>query len=148
MTVICDTSALLNAINTEEEQHSASTAALSRHRDLVVSPLVLAELDYLAAKRVGSAALRPFFEDLKDGVYEVAVVTGATIATARELDTQYAQLRLGLTDAVNIVLAHDYHTDQILTLDAHYRAVQPLTRHPAFRLLPADDVNTQSSDGA
>ena len=148
MTVICDTSVLLNAINTEEEEHAASTQALAQYRDLVVSPLVLAELDYLAARRVGSLVLQPFYEDLKDGVYEVGAVTGATITAARKLDTQYAQLRLGLTDAVNIVLAHDYHTDQILSLDQHYRAVQPLTRHSAFRLLPADDVNTPSSDGS
>lgn len=138
MSIICDTSALLSAINTEEEEHATCTEALAQYAGLVVSPLVLAELDYLAVKRVGSRALQPFYDDLAEGVYEVGAVTGATITAARDLDTAYAQLRIGLTDAVNIILAHDYNTDQIMTLDGHYRAVKPLTRHSAFQLLPTD----------
>ncbi len=138
MTVICDTSALLNAINTEEYGHDLCRAALAMYTGLVVSPLVLAELDYLATKRVGSGALQPFYDDLATGVYEVGAVSGATITAARELELRYAQLGIGLTDAVNIVLARDYNTERILTLDAHYRAVKPLTRHPALRLLPTD----------
>ncbi len=138
MTMICDTSGLLAALDTNEVQHSLCAAALTTYTGPVVSPLVLAELDYLATKRVGKAAMQPFYDDLARGVYEVGAVNGAAITAARELDTRYAQLGIGLTDAVNIVLARDYNTEQILTLDGHYRTVKPLTRHPAFRLMPAD----------
>ncbi|HEX3732068.1 MAG TPA: PIN domain-containing protein [Mycobacteriales bacterium] len=125
-------------MDTNEVQHSQCSAALATGAGLVVSPLVLAELDYLATKRVGNGALQPFYDDIAAGVYEVGQVSAATITAARELDTRYAQLGIGFADAVNIVLAHDYNTGQILTLDGHYRTVKPLTRHTAFLLLPAD----------
>jgi predicted nucleic acid-binding protein len=54
------------------------------------------------------------------------------------LETQ-APLDLDLTDAVNVASAADYDTDAILTLDRRdFRAVRPLGRHKAFRVLPAD----------
>ncbi|MGH3659646.1 MAG: type II toxin-antitoxin system VapC family toxin [Micromonosporaceae bacterium] len=138
MTAICDTSVLLAAVDGDEATHHRCAGALTRQTGLVVSPLVLAELDYLVTRRVGRRALEPFFEDLADGVYQVGQIDNDTIAEARELDIRYGDLGLGLTDAVNVVLARDYQTTRILTLDGHYRAVKPLTRHAEFRLLPAD----------
>jgi predicted nucleic acid-binding protein len=44
-----------------------------------------------------------------------------------------------LADAVNVALAARYETDTLLTLDRRdFRALCPLSRHRAFRLL-ADD---------
>jgi hypothetical protein len=50
------------------------------------------------------------------------------------------ELRLDLANAVGVVLADRYRTDQILTLDQRdYRAIEPLTRgFSSFRILPAD----------
>ncbi len=46
---------------------------------------------------------------------------------------------VGLTDAMNVVLAREFRTDVIATLDyRHYRMIRPLTAHDAFRLLPED----------
>ena len=46
---------------------------------------------------------------------------------------------IGLADAVNVVLAREFRTDVIATLDyRHFRVIRPLTPHAAFRLLPAD----------
>ena len=40
---------------------------------------------------------------------------------------------------VNVALAARYQTDTVLTLDRRdFRALRPLSRHPAFRLLPDD----------
>ncbi|MGX1368580.1 putative nucleic acid-binding protein [Streptomyces canus] len=48
-------------------------------------------------------------------------------------------MNLDLADAVNVALAADYDTDAILTLDRRdFRAVRPLGRHKAFRVLPDD----------
>ena len=45
-----------------------------------------------------------------------------------------------LADAMNVVLAREFRTDVIATLDhRHFRVIRPLTPHSAFRLLP-DDV--------
>lgn len=142
MTLICDTSGLLSAINNREKEHENCVRTLTRHTDLVVSPLALAELDYLATTRINREALTPFYDDVANGVYEVATVENAIITEARQVDDQYGRLGLGLTDAVNIVLAHVYGTNTILSLDAHYRAVKPLSRHSAFNVVPSDVAKT------
>ena len=47
--------------------------------------------------------------------------------------------QIGLTDTMNVVMASEYQTDAILTLDRHhFRMVRPLTGHTAFRLWPVD----------
>ena len=47
-------------------------------------------------------------------------------------------LTIGLADAMNVVLARDFRTDVIATLDhRHFRAIRPLAPQSAFRLLPA-----------
>ncbi|WP_236573092.1 hypothetical protein [Nocardia caishijiensis] len=52
---------------------------------------------------------------------------------------RYLALRLDLTDATNVALGERYETADILTLDRRdFRAIQPLTGHPAFRILPDD----------
>jgi uncharacterized protein len=44
---------------------------------------------------------------------------------------------IGLADATNVVLAREFRTDVIATLDRrHFRMLRPLTKHDAFRLLP------------
>jgi predicted nucleic acid-binding protein len=45
---------------------------------------------------------------------------------------------LDLADAMNVVVAGDKGTNLLLTADADYRVVAPLTAHAAFLLLPAD----------
>lgn len=40
---------------------------------------------------------------------------------------------------MNVVLANDYRTNAILALDRRdFRALKPLSIHPAFRLVPDD----------
>jgi hypothetical protein len=39
---------------------------------------------------------------------------------------------------MNVVLAAAFQTAELLTTDRHFRMMQPLTAHKAFRLLPDD----------
>jgi uncharacterized protein len=58
---------------------------------------------------------------------------------ARRVQDAYRALKLDLADAVNIILAEQYETNAILTLDRRdFRAVAPLTGHSGFRILPDD----------
>jgi predicted nucleic acid-binding protein len=60
------------------------------------------------------------------------------LADARELRAGHLDLAIGLTAAVNAVLADRWDTDVMITLDRrHFRAVRPL-RGEAFRLWPDD----------
>lgn len=75
---------------------------------LLLSPFVLAELDYLLGRYVGDVVAR------------------------------YADLRIGLTDASIVVLAQRHGTRDVLTLDErHFRSLRTLDRR-RFRLLPGD----------
>jgi uncharacterized protein len=106
----------------------------------VVSPFVVAELDYLVLSRAGVNAETAMLGDLTSGAYELAEVDINDLRTARGLVEKYADLAIGITDAVNMILADRHRTNEVLTLDQrHFRAVAPLTsRYSAFLLLPHD----------
>ena len=142
--MIVDTSVLLAALIRGQRMHTACQALLSSHRPLVISPLVLAEIDYLAARIAGVDAELGVLAELASGPYELASFDRVDLIRAQALVERYRDLRLGLTDASLIVLAHRYGTNDIATLDEwHFRVVQSLTGRP-FTLLPADQATTQA----
>lgn len=66
-------------------------------------------------------------------------ITEDHLGAAQSIRVLYRTLDLDLADAVNVALAADYDTDAILALDRRdFRAVCPLGRHKAFRVLPDD----------
>jgi hypothetical protein len=138
--MICDTSALVAFFNGADPDHARVVAVVESARPpLVVSPLVLAELDYLIRDRIGDDTARRAVGSLIGGRFEVAACTPADIAAALEVDSRYAALGIGLTDASLVVLAGRYRTVNLATLDErHFRAVRPLDSGLAFRILPAD----------
>lgn len=103
----------------------------------MVSPLVLAELDFLLRARVSPLVARAFLDDVTQGAYEVAPLTPVTMRKCLQLDRQHADLNLGLTDAHVMTLTQDEPNREVLTLDhRHFRAVSP--GGEPMRLLPAD----------
>ena len=90
--------------------------------------------------RVGVDQELAVIDDLTSGAYEIADLDVDDLHTARGLAAQHRDLKIGITDALNAVLADRYDTNEILTTDQrHFRAVTPLSRRfDAFRLLPAD----------
>ena len=138
--VICDTSGLLAAADIGDRDHQAAAEAL-RHASgpFVVSPLVVAETDHLLRARLGDEAARLFANDVTVGAYDLAPLSPGDLAACLEVDQRYADLGLGLADAHLMVLARQFRTPVIMTLnERQFRAVRPLQRHVAFRLLPAD----------
>ncbi|MFE2109048.1 PIN domain-containing protein [Kitasatospora sp. NPDC059463] len=140
--VVGDTGALLAAYARDEPDHIACRKALDTVGHLVISPLVLAELDYLAHRTLGVGAAMGILEDIIDrctiGRFEVPEVA-SHLGAARIVMRRYPELSMGLTDAINVALAAEFRTDAVLTIDRrHFRAIRPLTNHQAFRLLPDD----------
>ncbi|WP_326824930.1 PIN domain-containing protein [Streptosporangium sp. NBC_01756] len=139
---IADTSALLAIFNRRDMEHSACVKARAQIGHLVISPLVLAELDYLISSRIGQHAAFTVLDHIMGKIdvkrYEVPEVS-PHLRTARALMSQYRSMDIGLTDAVNAALAAEFRTDAVLTLDReHFRTIRPLTSHDHFRLLPDD----------
>lgn len=138
--IVLDTSGLLSAIDSDQRFHAAAREALERVTGpLLLSPFVLAELDYLLVTRVGPDAELALLDEVSRGRYQLEPFLTGDVARAIETMRRYAGfVDIGLADASNIVLAERYDTLDILTLDErHFRAVTGPGDRP-FRLLPMD----------
>lgn len=138
MTLI-DTSGLLAALFPDQRHHRPCAEALSTAASpLVLSPFVLAELDYLVAKLAGPGVELELLREVARGAYHLAPFTSADIEQAAEWIQRYQDLDVGLADASIVVLAHRLGIRDLLTLDErHFRALPGAGGRP-FRLLPAD----------
>jgi predicted nucleic acid-binding protein len=95
---------------------------------------ILAEVDYLAATRLGEKVARAFAEDLSSGVFRVEGLAPRDLTEAWALMKRYPRLPLGLVDAIVMVHAERLKARAIVTLDLrHFRAVK-LKGNP--KLLP------------
>ena len=137
--ILLDTSGLLAAIDAGQADHAAAANALREARPpLLLSPFVLAELDYLLATRVSSAAEADLLQEVADGAYQLEPFDRLDVEQALEVIRRYEDIELGLADASIVVLANRHHTSAVLTLDErHFRTVR-WNDNQAFRLLPAD----------
>ncbi len=138
--MIVDTSALLAFFNRTEPRHADTVEAITGHaakgESLVVSPYVIAELDYLVLSRFGSGVERTVLAELSSGAWELASISPARLASALEVVTKYSTLRIGVTDAANIVLADAYRTRMIATLDHRHYSVLRLADGTAPLVVP------------
>ncbi len=139
MTIILDTSGLLAAIDESQRLHERAREVLEKSQtNLVLSPFVLAELNYLVSKRIGFDAEVAVLEEVERGAYLLETFSAEEVGAAKRIIGGYRDLGIGLADASNIVLAERHETLDILTLDErHFRALSGPGGRP-FRLLPAD----------
>jgi Predicted nucleic acid-binding protein, contains PIN domain len=137
--IVLDTSGLLAAIDASQRHHAAAAAALrASDGPLLLSPFVLAELDYLLSTRVSSRAATSLLGQVADGAYRLEPMAAEDIARATEIIGRYRDLELGLADASLVVLAERHGIHDVLTLDErHFRAIDGPGGRP-FRILPAD----------
>ncbi|MFI5715455.1 PIN domain-containing protein [Nocardia sp. NPDC051750] len=141
--IIADTSGLIAAFDTSSPDSDGAFTALESAGLVVLSPLVLAELDHVGRRALGQRHATSMIEDIaaeaRRGAFEIAAVTTDILDQANAVRTLYPALRLDLADAVSVALAAEYETNSVLTLDRRdFRALTPLTCHQAFRLLPDD----------
>lgn len=145
LVAIADANALYRLLDPNLTGHQEHRKALAAVSHLVISPMVLAELDYLitapAGTRKALAAARFIERNTATRRFEVPTVSAhlsAAIAVAEGYADADGGKGVGLTDAMNVALAAAYRTDGMFTTDRHFRMIRPLTGHPAFRLLPDD----------
>jgi len=137
--IVVDASVAYALLDERDAGHEAARSWYDQpHRDLLTTPLVLAEVDHLAAARLGSAARSAFLGDIDRGGYYVAWWSSA-VADSVQIAQRYLDLGVSLTDASLVALAARLETTSIATFDErHFRTIQPLTGEPAFTLLPVD----------
>ncbi len=138
-----DTSGLIAAVNDRSRLHRETDALLdelSEREDvsLVLSPFILAEVDYLLCERerrpdVALEVLRAAAR----GRYRLELFGPEDLDEAADVIERYRDQNIGLADASNVVLAFRHDTLDILTLDErHFRVLRGPRERP-FRLLPA-----------
>jgi predicted nucleic acid-binding protein len=137
--IILDTSGLLAAYGHDQAEAKDVLEVLRGEAGpLMLSPFVLAELDYLILSRLGVGAELNLLEDVAGGVYRLAEFTQQDVAQARSVIAKYSDFKIGLADASIAVLAARHMTTRVLTLDLrHFRAMEPL-QGGSFTILPAD----------
>jgi uncharacterized protein len=137
--IVVDTSGLLAAIDASQRRHRACARVLAeRAGPFLLSPFVLAELDYLLGTRVGAAAQDALLAEVERGAYRLEPFVTNDLAAARRVLGKYKSLGLGVADASIVVLAERHGTRDVLTLDQrHFRALRTSKGKP-FRILPAD----------
>jgi hypothetical protein len=134
---IADTSGLLALFNTTEPEHDVVARLVAGMADpLVVSPYVVAELDYLVASRVGVDAELAVLDELAGGAFELAQLDALDLARASSVIERHRDQSIGVADASIVVLADRLRTREILTLDhRHFDVLRPLSGG-RFRLIP------------
>ena len=134
-----DTGGLYAALDANEALHGRAVAALvAATPPRVVSPFVLAELDYLIASRVGHQAQMALIDEVARGAYQLELFSSEDVGHAKRIMERYADLRIGLADASVVVLANRHRTLELLCTDErHFRGLRGTGGKP-FRLLPSD----------
>ncbi|GAA4386579.1 type II toxin-antitoxin system VapC family toxin [Tsukamurella soli] len=144
--VVADTSAIIAAYDSATDWHHRAYS-LWNTLTMVVSPLVLDEVDHLLIARFGrdrviaNLVFDDIIEKVTDRVILIPAVDRDDLGMARDVIARYRDLRLDLTDAVSVVLAARYGIVDILTLDErHFRTAAPLTPGKTAFRLPIQDA--------
>lgn len=135
--IVADTSGLLAFFNRREPSHAAVRTAVAAEPDpIIVSPYVVAELDYLIATRLGVQAELAVLDELSGGAYHLAPMGAADLARARAAVDRYRDQAIGVADASLLILADRHRTTSILTLDRRHFGVLRSLDGSAFDLIP------------
>ncbi|MFZ5475436.1 MAG: PIN domain-containing protein [Myxococcota bacterium] len=137
--IVLDTGALYAAMDANEPLHGACVAALAGSRPpRLLSPFVLAELDYLVGRRIGRAGQAAVLDEVVRGAYRLEPFGVDDVREAQAVLARWSDLDLGIADASVLVLANRHRTLDVLTTDLwHFRALRGAGDRP-LRLLPAD----------
>jgi hypothetical protein len=137
--ILIDTSGLLAWIDASQNFHREVSAAMKAiPGPFLLSPFILAELDYLTSTRIGTAAELALLEEVARGAYRLEPFTPSDVQRALVVLERFQDLKIGLADASIVVLAERYRIRDVLTLDErHFRPLRTLDGKP-FRLIPLD----------
>ena len=135
--IIVDTGVLYAFFVADDPDHDRAAALLTDPVEtIVLSPLVVAELDYFVLKRFGVAGEIATLQELTESRYEIAYFDDDDLHRCLAVVERYADHAIGATDASLVVLADRYGTRRIATFDRrHFSALRSFDGQP-FTLLP------------
>lgn len=136
--ILVDTSGLLAALDASAADHRACAGALLGDDRRVLSPFVLAELDYLIRTRIGGSARLTLLAEVALGAYELAEFSKTDVSAARTVMAGFPSLDVSLADASIAVLSRRLNCPTVLTLDQRHFRILTGAGERHLRLLPAD----------
>ena len=135
--IIVDTGVLYSFFVADDPDHlQAKDIVTSPHELIIVSPLVIAEIDYFILRRVGPSAEKAMLLELSQGLYEIPTFQIRELDACRSIIDKYSDQDLGATDASLVVYAEMYKTTTIATFDRRHFTVLRSSKGEPFTLLP------------
>lgn len=137
--IVADTGGILALLDRTDRHHETVRRLFEARTDAWILPwAILAEVDHLAATRLGDHVASAFLQDLGEGLWAVDDEAARDLPRAAELVDSYSELALGLVDAVVMAQAERHRADIIVTTDGRdFRPVKlDLPKPP--RLVPLD----------
>ena len=136
--MIVDAGPLYAYVDADDAHHAACLELLETHPGpLIVPTLVITEVAYLLATRLGWEAEARFLGDLGSGAFVLEPLHPADPLRMVKLVAQYHDLPLGTVDASVIAAAERLDITEIGTVDGrHFSVVRP-SHVDAFRLQPS-----------
>ena len=135
--IVADTGAILALLDRSDRYHQALRQIYEADPDAWVLPwAILPEVDFLLGAHLGARAQEVWLADLAAGAFTVEWGRDGDLAAAERLCRRYRTLRLGLVDAIVIVLAERLRADAVATLDARHFGAVTIKGRP--RLFPRD----------
>jgi uncharacterized protein len=132
--ILVDTSAVIALLDTADAFHQAIEPFWQEH--LLLPITLLAEIDYMVGKYLGTHIARAFFAGVESGDLELVAFDNTDFARANAIMKRYPDVPLGIADASVMALAERHHVQKILTLDRrHFSLVKP-SNMDYFELLP------------
>jgi hypothetical protein len=127
--LVVDAGPLVAAAATRDRNHAPCVELLATaSRPLIVPALVVTEVAYFLADRLGAGAEQAFVRALRGGELLVEPVEPADWARIDELLGQYDDLPLGTVDASVVAACERLGARELATLDRrHFGAIRPAT---------------------
>ncbi|BAZ53340.1 hypothetical protein NIES4103_60140 [Nostoc sp. NIES-4103] len=137
MTAILDTSFLFALTDESDRNHRLVLAAVQRVNEPLVLPVVvLPEICYLIASRLGHRAMRRFVSSLTTSAVQIEPITSEDLVRIHEVLVQYADSQLDFTDAAIVAIAERLRVTHIYTLDRRDFSIIRPSHCDYFELLP------------
>lgn len=137
MTAILDTSFLFALTDQSDRNHQRVLAVAQSTNEILVLPMVvLPEICYLIASRLGHQAMRHFVSRLTTQPVQVEPVTAEDLVRVDEVLEQYADSQLDFTDAAIVSIAERLTITRVYTLDRRDFSIIRPSHCDYFELLP------------
>jgi uncharacterized protein len=137
MTAILDTSFLFALTDQSDRNHQRVLAASQSANEALILPVVvLPEICYLIASRLGHKAMRNFVSSITVSAIQIESVASDDLTRIHEILKQYADNQLDFTDAAIFAIAERLAITRIYTLDHRDFSLFRPTHCDYFELVP------------